>query len=202
MTRGRLAAVVAVAALLLFWAPACSSDPVRRISLSGRPSAVAVLDDLIWITDDAASVVRTIDAETAEQTGDPVRVARNPVAVAAGSDALWVGHAGGEVSRIDARSREVKTVEAGGSITGIATRGSRVWAADLATKSLVELDAGSLELRRIYRLNDGVVRVALSGSILWVTNSERTVTRVDPLSHDVGPAVPTGLGPIGLVWTG
>lgn len=189
-----LAAVVVVSG--------CSVDPLQHLPLDGRPSAVAILGDLVWIADDGEHVVRTVDTETGRITGEAVRVPRNPVALAAGFDAVWVGHATGEVTRIDARTRRPQTIDAGGSITGIAVGESRVWAADLEAKSLVEIDADVFAVDRVYRLDEGAVRVTTAGGQIWVTNSERTVTRVDPRSRDVGPVVPTGLGPIGLVSDG
>jgi DNA-binding beta-propeller fold protein YncE len=201
MRSSRPSAAATVAVLLLAGF-GCTSDPLRRSELPGRPSAITVLRDRVWVADDEAHVVRAFGAGSTLRLGDPIPVPRNPVALAAGSDAIWVGHAGGEVTRIDARTRRTKTLEAGGSITGIAVRGSRVWAADLATKSLVEIDARTNALRRVYRLNQGVVRVTTAGDALWVTNSERTVTRVDARTHAVGRPVPTGLGPIGLAFDG
>lgn len=196
----RLTAALAFAVLLVAGF-GCSSDPTRS-ELPGRPSAVTVLRGRVWVADDQAHVVRVFDSGSATRVGEPIRVPRNPVALASASDAIWVGHAGGEVTRIDARTRRTKIVEAGGSITGIAVRGWRVWAADLATRSLVEIDARTTALRRVYRLVQGVVRVTTAGDALWVTNSERTVTRVDPRAHAVGRPVPTGLGPIGLAFDG
>ncbi len=190
------------AALVFVVAAGCSSDPVLSSPVPGRPSAVAVLGGVVWVADDEGHLVRTFDAETGERTGAAIRVPRNPVALAADGEAIWVGHAGGEVTRIDSETRRTKTVEAGGSITGIAAQGSRVWATDLRTKSLVEIDARTSKVRRVYPLDDGVVRVAVADDVLWVTNGERTVTKIDPRSRKVGPAVPTGLGPIGLAFDG
>ncbi len=110
-----------------------------------------------------------------------IRVARNPIAIDATDDAVWVAHAGGEIVRIDARRRSAgEPFEAGGSLTGVAANGSRVWATDLATNSLIELDARTSRRRRVYRIGAGTVRVAVAGDYLWVTNRESSVIRVDP----------------------
>lgn len=171
--------VVACAATALISSIACEIPP-SSISLEGRPSAVAVARGVVWIADDGTHSVHAIEADTRKRIAR-IRVARNPIAIDATDDAVWVAHAGGEIVRIDARRRSAgEPFEAGGSLTGVAANGSRVWATDLATNSLIELDARTSRRRRVYRIGAGTVRVAVAGDYLWVTNRESSVIRVDP----------------------
>lgn len=203
MKGGRVAAVTSVAAALVT-ASACRSEPsVRRIPIDGRPSAVTVADGVVWVTDDQRHRVHALDASSGERIRGPIPVPRNPIAIAAGRGDVWLGHAGGEVTRIATQSRRAsRPIDAGESITGIAVRGNTVWAADLPTDSLIRIDARSSRVSDVTRVEDGVVRVAFSEDAAWVTNSERTVTRVEVPSGDADRPVNVGLGPIGLAFDG
>jgi YVTN family beta-propeller protein len=170
--------------------------------MTGRPSAVAVSDGMVWVTNDRTHDLRAFDAASVEPMGRPIKTERNPIALAAAARSIWVAHAGGTVLRVDARSRRPGTpITLGGSITGIAASERRVWAADHLTSSLIEVDA-SADPRGVFRVRDGVVRVMIARDVVWVTNEERTVTRIDPRSRTIGPPVPVGLGPIGLAFDG
>jgi YVTN family beta-propeller protein len=196
---------MALAAIGVFvLAGACRNDPSIRITpVPGRPSAVAVLDELVWVTDDERHAVHAVEASSGDRATEPFDVERNPVAIAAGRGAIWVAHASGTVVRVDPRTgRPGKPLKAGGSLTGIAVAGNRVWVTDISTSSLIEIDAKTSRIRRVFRLANGAVRVAPAGDVLWVTGRERSVTRVDPRSGKVGPSVEVGLGPIGLAYDG
>lgn len=193
---------LATTSVLLVAGGCRGSVSTHVIPVPGRPSAVAVLGDLVWVTDDQRHAVHAIDS-SGDRVTEPFDVERNPVAVSTGSRAVWVAHASGTVVRVDPRSgRPGKPLEAGGSLTGIATAGNRVWVTDINNNAVVEIDARTSKIRRVLRIADGAVRVVVAGDYLWVTGRERTVTRVDPGSGDVGPTVDVGLGPIGLAYDG
>jgi len=203
MTKRRLVAALAATATLAA-SPGCRTSPrVHTFDVPGRPSAVAVLGDVVWVADDQRHVVHALDASSDDVIGEPIEVERNPVALAASRDAVWVAHASGPVVRIDADSRRADPpLDAGVSITGIAARGRRVWAADLGADTLIEINATSSRARRVYMIREGVVRVVTAGDALWVSNREQTITHVDPGSEEIGPTVDVGLGPIGLAFDG
>lgn len=174
------------------------------MSVPGRPSAVVVLDERVWIADDQRHAVYAIETSSEDPASEaPGAVGRNPVAVAGGRDAVWVAHADGTVVYIAAHNGRIgEPMEAGGSLTGVAAKGDRVWLADIESDSLVELDARRTPIQRVYRIPGGAVRVAVAGDVLWVTGRENSVTRVDPDSGEVGPTVEVGSGPIGLAYDG
>lgn len=203
MSARRLITALTTTAVLLPVTACRSSGAVHLSPLAGRPSAVAVAGDVVWVADDEAHVVHAIDGATGKVIGKPIGVERNPIALATARNAVWVAHASGTIVRIDTRTRRAgPPIEAGESITGIAAQGQRVWASDLPTNSLVEIDSLTSRIRRVYRIKDGAVRVCAAGAALWVTNRERTATRVDPRTHEIGPTARVGRGPIGLASDG
>lgn len=202
-TKGRLIAALAATATAAACIACRPSSEIDRFAIPGRPSAVATTDELVWVSDDERHAVHVLNATTGEAVDRPVEVERNPVAIAAGTGAVWVGHASGTVVRIDAGTRRPgRPIEAGESITGIAVSHGRVWVTDIATDSLVEIDARSSRVLATHTIPDGAVRVAPAGDALWVSNKERTVTRFDPESGRTGPRVNVGFGPIGLAFDG
>jgi YVTN family beta-propeller protein len=192
-----------LATALLLGATACSSAPgVHHIPLPGRPSAVAVDAGIVWVADDGAHVVRAIDESSGKPVGRPIEVSRNPIAIAASRDAVWVAHADGSVVHIDAHTREAsEPIRVGGSLTGIALSGRYVWIADHLTSSVVQLDGRRRRIVRVYRIRQGAVRVAV-GEGLWVTNNESTVSRIDPHAGKIEKPIEIGVGPIGLEFDG
>lgn len=201
MTARRCAATLTAVVLLT---GSCSKAPAIHVTaVPGRPSAVAVAGDLVWVTDDERHVVHAIDARTGDRATRAYDVDRNPVGVASTRGAIWVAHASGSVVRMDARTgRRGKTTEIGRPLTCIAASGDRVWVCDFNAKLVVEIDARTSEVARLYAVPDGVVRVAVAGTFLWVTGEENTATRLDLRTRRVGPAVDVGGGPIGLAYDG
>jgi serine/threonine-protein kinase len=184
-------------------APERPRPATRTFAVPGQPSAVVVARELVWVADDERHSVYSLDARTGKVVGRPIPVERNPIALAAGDGSLWVAHASGVVVHVDTRVRRADApIHAGESITGIAVTGDSVWAADLPGNALVEIDARSSRIVRRVPIPDGAVRVVAADQYLWVTNRERTVTRVRAASGEVGPAVDVGLGPIGAAFDG
>lgn len=175
---------------------------VASFEIDGHPSAVTTVGSRVWVTDDVNHVVHVLDADTGSAVGDAVAVSKNPIAVAAGAGAVWVGHADGRLTALDARTHEIRDVEKVGSqITGLAFALGRVWASDFAQGELVGIDPDDLDVTDEIEIDGGAVRVGAGpGRTLWVTNAEDTVTRISGGAvdgvRDVGP------GPIGLASDG
>lgn len=209
---GLLAAAAIIIAALVIGATVASRrerevEPDRSatetFAIPGHPSALVVAKGVVWIADDDGHSVHTIDARTGKRVGRSIPVARNPVALAAGGDSVWVAHASGSVVRIDMASRHADPpIAAGESITGIAVSVDRVWAADLPGNALAEIDARSSRVLRRVPIPEGAVRVVAAGPYLWVTNRERTVTRVRASDGEVASPVEVGIGPIGAASDG
>lgn len=180
---------------------------VAPFTIDGHPSAVAVVGERVWVSDDVNHVVHVLDARTGEPARPPIGVSRNPVALAAGGGYVWVAHASGYVGSIDVRTLAVRKRNLHGSLTGIAyaTATGAVWVTDLERSRLIEVDPSRLRLLRKIPIELGAVRVAAGpdGSV-WVTNADDTVTEVVDgqvrAVHDVGTA-PIGVASDGrTVW--
>ena len=173
---------------------------VRFSPLAGRPSAIAVTRDALYVADDQDGSVRVVDPATVRERR-AVHVGANPVALTIGDGSLFVGHASGDVTRIalDA-ARVTGHVHPGGSITGLAFDGHRVWAADLGRGELEEINATSLRVvRRVHGV--AAVRVVVSGHRVFATTASDELVRYDPVSGEVR-RVRAGNGPIGLAADG
>jgi hypothetical protein len=67
-----------------------SSGDVVTIPVSGAPSHIAVADGAVWVSNYGAHTLTRIDPRTSAVVGKPVRVGRNPLALAARDHTLWV----------------------------------------------------------------------------------------------------------------
>ena len=172
---------------------------VSRFALPGRPSALAVADGRVWVADDGDDVVHVIDEATGRDTGAPVRVAADPVAMAAGPDGVFVAHAGGVLTRIDPATRVASELMTdGGSFVGVANGAGAVWVADLERAALLKVDPSSGVVVSTTAIPASPVRIAVVGTTVWVSNFGRLVTPVDAATALAGAPVTVGSGPIGM----
>ncbi len=179
-------------------APRSPSASVRFTALAGRPSAIAVTPSALYITDDQAGSVLVVDPRTERVIGHPIVVGAGPVAAVVADGSLIIGHSSGDLTRISLRTRRVTgRVHAAGSITGLASDGTRVWAADLGRRELESIDPRRL---RVASRVPGVaaVRVAATAKAVWATTADDAVVRYDVTTHRLR-RVHVGPGPIGLV---
>ncbi len=174
---------------------------IASFEIDGHPSAVIVVGDRVWVSDDVNHTVHVLDARTGAETGPAIDVSRNPIALAAGGGAVWIAHADGRLTRVDARTRAVRGRKLGGSLTGATYATDRVWLTDLEQSELVEVDPDTLKAKDRIGIPKGAVRVAAGpGRTLWVTNSEDTVTVVS--DGRVSSVREVGSGPIGVASDG
>ena len=78
---------------------------VSRVSVRGRPAALAVAGNRLWVVNPSRHAVLKLDARTGAVAGPPIPVAGTPTAVAADRREVWVVSGKRNVAtRIDARS--------------------------------------------------------------------------------------------------
>ena len=126
-------------------------------------------------------------------------VGGTPTSVAAGAGAAWVLNADDQtISRIDARTRAVKTFSSGGVPTDLAAGAEMLWVANgmrsraqfvgpVAT-SVVALDATSTAVRgavalpvpRGFTSNLQQDHLAVAPDAVWAVNPDASVSRIDP----------------------
>lgn len=187
--RGPLAlAAFAVAAVIGLSVLALAS-PLGLIAVTPGPDSVARLDP-------------SVDRFTAT-----VRVGREPSAVVAGADSIWVLNAADQtVSRIDPGSNTVIATRAvGGTPTDIAFGAESVWIAagfgltSGAEGSVLELDPATNELGRPVAVGNGLHGIAFGYGSVWVSNKNAgAVVRIDPDTGEIVATIPVGGGPEGI----
>ncbi|MBA3261075.1 MAG: winged helix-turn-helix domain-containing protein [Thermoleophilaceae bacterium] len=126
-------------------------------------------------------------------------VGGTPTSVAVGDGAAWVLNADDQtISRIDGRTRAVKTFGSGGVPTDLAVGGDALWVANgkrtraqfvgpVAT-SVVRLDASSTAVRgavalpapRGFTSNVQQDHLAVAPDAVWAVNPDASVSRIDP----------------------
>ena len=141
------------------------------------PTAIAVDNGAVWLTDGEANNVTRIDP-TGLQT--PIAVGNGPSGIAVGEGGVWVADSlDNTVVRIDPTTRSVKTtIAVGRSPTGVAVGAGSVWVADSGDGTVTRIDP---------RTDRVVARIAVGGSPQAITIADgRAWVTVD--AQAIGPA--------------
>jgi YVTN family beta-propeller protein len=168
--------------------------------LEGRPSAVTYGEDTLWVADDERNLVLRLDPDDGRVKGNPIPVDPQPVAIDYGAGAIWVAHGGGTLTQI-VDGRVAATIPVGGTLVDVAVGVADVVVADIAAGIVRRVDPVSRALGAPIVVPGGVVRLALVGGYVWVTNQENTLALIDTSSSSVAKRVQVGNGPIGLADT-
>lgn len=166
------------------------------VELSRAPGGIDVV---------AGNAVALIDPETNEVTAQ-IPVGQTPSAVVAGNGAAWVLNLDDQtVTRIDAESRETRTIATGGTPTGIALVGGLAWIGSgsrdesrqylgATIGELIAVDGSAATPRvRVSLPTRGAVatgtpplqQLAYAGGAVWVIDARAAPVRVDPDSGRV-----------------
>ena len=130
----------------------------------------------------------------------PLPAQGRAVAVAGGSNAMWVGVRGnpGLLLRIDPKNRAqpAKTIELPDGLQNITVGGGAVWVIARRRNTVTRLDIASGTQRPIF-VGEKPTGIAYGRGAVWVTNyGDDTVTRIDSGSLNTG-IIETGNGPKG-----
>jgi streptogramin lyase len=131
----------------------------------------------------------------------PLPAQGKAVAVAAGSNAMWVGIRGnpGLLLRINPRNRDQpdKTIELPDGLQNIAVGGGAVWIIARRANTVTRLDISSGTQRPIF-VGEQPFGIAYGRGAVWVTNNGNdTLTRIDSGSLNTS-TIETGRGPKGV----
>ncbi|HSS57729.1 MAG TPA: serine/threonine-protein kinase [Solirubrobacteraceae bacterium] len=169
----------------------------------GDPSGEAAGFDKLWVINQAAPSLVPIGLKSHRQEGQavPLPAQGRAVAVAAGSNAMWVGVRGnpGLLLRIDPKNRAqpAKTIELPDGLQNIAVGGGAVWVIARRRNTVTRLDIASGTQRPIF-VGEKPTGIAYGRGAVWVTNyGDDTVTRIDSGSLNTG-IIETGNGPKGV----
>jgi YVTN family beta-propeller protein len=183
---------------------------ILGVTLAGLVAASAVAFDL---TQDGRAVpvvlvpnsVAIIDPASNQIVAD-VPVGERPVGIAAGDGSLWVANAeDGTVSRIDDRTRTVKTIGIGATATDVTVTAHFVWIGNgsAGTLSRVDPHLGTVTATRNLRGSDNVFPnaeygIASSKSMLFVASGGDVVLRLHGDTGRLDKRVPLRATPFAI----
>jgi YVTN family beta-propeller protein len=167
-------------------------------------SRVTAPDRLPRIDENAVGV---IDPEGGRITAQ-YAVGRNPTAVAAGGDSIWVANAlDGTVSRIDREHDQVVTIDVGGEPTALAFGAGSLWVANGESRSVAQVDPGSNRGVNQLPVGNASRGIAAGFGALWVTSAiDGTVRRIDLGQSGASRPIDIGANPsaiaagAGAIW--
>jgi YVTN family beta-propeller protein len=169
----------------------------------GAPSGEAAGFGKLWVINQAAPSLVPIGLKSHRQEGQAVPLPQQgiAVAVAAGSNAMWVGVRGnpGLLLRIDPKNRAqpAKTIELPDGLQNLTVGGGAVWVIARRRNTVTRLDIASGTQRPIF-VGEKPFGIAYGRGAVWVTNSgDDTVTRIDSGSLNTR-ILPVGRGPEGI----
>jgi hypothetical protein len=172
-------------------------------NVGGEPSGEAAGFGKLWVINQSAPSLVAIGLKSHRQEGSPVPLPAQgkAVAVAGGSNAMWVGIRGspGLLLRIDPRNRAqpAKTIELPDGVQNIAVGGGAVWIIARRRNTVTRLDISSGTQRPIF-VGEKPFGIAYGQGAVWVTNNgDDTVTRIDSGSLNTR-ILPVGRGPKGV----
>jgi len=154
----------------------------KTLRLGGTPFAVAVSRRAAWVADNTAGTVQRLSAADGHTMGEPVRVGRGPVAIAAGEGGIWVATGAGTVDRLDPVTGKRATPPLRvPDPTGIAAGEGSVWVTSRLAGTVTRMDPRTRRVTgapiRVGRQPDDV---AVGFGSVWVANADnQTVSRID-----------------------
>jgi DNA-binding beta-propeller fold protein YncE/predicted Ser/Thr protein kinase len=171
--------------------------------VGGEPSGEAAGFGKLWVIDQSAPSLVAIGLKSHRREGGavPLPAQGKAVAVAGGSNAMWVGVRGspGLLLRIDPKNRAqpAKTIELPDGVQNIAVGGGAVWIIARRRNTVTRLDISSGTQRPIF-VGEKPFGIAYGRGAVWVTNQgDDTVTRIDSGSLNTR-ILPVGRGPKGV----
>lgn len=135
----------------------------------GRPSAIAVGDDAVWIANGVdSSTITRIQPQTAAGV-ETITVGRAPRALATGAGAVWVANsADGTVTRVDSRTSSSSTIRVRSNPSAIAVGEGAVWVANAGDGTVSRIEPRTGEVTRTIEVGGRPEGLAVGGGAVWV----------------------------------
>jgi YVTN family beta-propeller protein len=169
---------------------AAAAIAIAVVLLTGQGAAVTVLPNSVGIIDPKSNKVIA-----------QVSVGSRPGAIAFGEGSVWVANGSDRsVSRIDPRTRAVRTIFLGRTPTGIAVGGGAVWVAhglgatvsridpEFETVAVIDTNAGTFG-------GSSTASVVVASGAVWVAFGSAVVKRLDPVKRRVVKTLYVGAFP-------
>jgi YVTN family beta-propeller protein len=167
---------------------------VAAIKVGGRPSAMALDEDVVWIANAGSDTVFRVDVAT-RTVNREIDVGRGPAGIAVAEGSVWVANSGERtVSRINASTaRVVDTVTVGNGPTAVAAGAGAVWVVISGDSTVVRIDPATGAVGKPIAVAAGPVALAVDEAGVWVASGDdAVVTHLDP-SSGVTLAAPIAL---------
>ena len=121
-------------------------------------------------------------------------VGRGPNAAAVGAGSVWVANQrDGTVSRVDADTRQIRTIDVGGDPSALAFGGGSVWVATGERRGVSQIDPRTNKVLETIEVGNAPSGIAVSFGAVWVTTAvDGTVTRIDLARGSPPKAIPVG----------
>ena len=135
----------------------------------GRPSAIAVGEDAVWIANgDDSSTISRIHPGTAIAV-QTINVGRGPRAIAVGEGAVWVANSSdGTVSRVDPEASSSATIPVGDTPSAVAIGEGAVWVANAGDGTVSRIDPRTGEVTRTVTVGGRPEGLAVGAGAVWV----------------------------------
>jgi YVTN family beta-propeller protein len=154
--------------------------PVAAIVVASGVAAVLLAIGLLSGDDEASATIAEnsvglIDASSGE-VGLQVALGGGPGQSAADADSVWVANTLEDtVSRIDAESGQVTTIDVGGEPAGVATGAGYAWVTDATEGTVEQIDPATNQIVGSVKIGNGPRGVAVAYRAVWalaVTDGE------------------------------
>jgi YVTN family beta-propeller protein len=135
----------------------------------GRPSAIAVGEDAVWIANgEDSSTISRIHPGTAIAV-EKINVGRGPRAIAVGAGAVWVANSSDDtVSRVDPEARSSATIRVGDMPTAVAVGDGAVWVANAGDGTVSRIEPSTGEVTQTITVGGRPEGLAIGAGVVWV----------------------------------
>jgi streptogramin lyase len=196
-----------------------NSEQLDRLPLGGGGSAVDGGFHSVWaVKRNTRSLVRFNDTTRRRMDSTTIATPGQPVSVATGEGAVWIGvRKGGQrdgtaetVVRVDPNTLLQTAIPVPGGVEGLAVGDGAVWVSNLTRDSVVRIDARDVTKLKEIPVGKGPKGVAVGYGGVWVANSAGdSITRINPRGyqrktiglHDSPRFVSTGGGSVWVTAT-
>jgi peptide/nickel transport system substrate-binding protein len=169
---------------------------VRSIQVGNGAGAIAFGHGSVWVVNGIDYSLSRIDPDSGDVA--TIRLAGEPVGIAAAPRGVWVSSGTGQLLLVDARTNTVtQSVPIGNGPRGVALGGGAVWVANTPDGTVSRFDPGTGRIRKI-AVGGSPTGVAYGGGEVWVAGGRSgNVLRIDSSSGSPQPVVvgnePTGV---------
>jgi len=127
-------------------------------------------------------------------------VGRGPNAAAVGAGSVWVANQrAGTVSRVDADTRQITTIDIGADPSALAFGGGSLWVASGERRDVSQIDPGTNRVLTAIEVGNAPSGVAVAFGAVWVATAvDGTVTRIDLERGRPLKAIPVGASPTAI----